>query len=264
MILTSPDSLGYVPKKIISLVPSQTELLYYLGLERETIGITKFCIHPEAWFKTKTRIGGTKSLNIEKINELGPDLIIANTEENVKEQVELLAQNFPVWVTDVIDLNDSIKMINNIGQLVGKEPKATDLQSRVKNKFNAFGNVVASIKRPLIPAAYLIWREPIMTIGGDTFINDMMKRCGFQNIFETSTRYPITSIDELKQMGCKLLLLSSEPFPFGEKHIAEFEEKLPGVKIILADGEMFSWYGSRLLEATGYFGRLVRELKMNN
>lgn len=262
MILNSTNSLGYIPKKIISLVPSQTELLHYLGLEKETAGITKFCVHPDSWFKTKTRIGGTKSLNIEKIREIEPDFIIANNEENVKEQVDLLAENFPVWVTDVADLDNSIKMIGNIGQLTGKEGKATDLQSRIKNKFSALQNVVATFKRPKIPAAYFIWREPLMTIGGDTFISDMMKHCGFQNIFEGTTRYPIIDIEALKKMDCRLVLLSSEPFPFSEKHIAEFQAYLPAAKILLVDGEMFSWYGNRLLEAAGYFGKLIRSLEL--
>src|SRR6188768_1955353 len=101
MILQKTSDLGYIPQRIVSLVPSQTELLHGLGLEKETIGITRFCVHPENWFKTKTRVGGTKTININTIHELKPDLIIANKEENVKEQVELLALNYPVWLTDV-------------------------------------------------------------------------------------------------------------------------------------------------------------------
>ncbi|HEX2684244.1 MAG TPA: helical backbone metal receptor, partial [Ferruginibacter sp.] len=101
MILQRPADLPYLPKKIISLVPSQTELLYDLGLEKETIAITKFCVHPSSWLNTKERVGGTKTINLQKIDQLQPDLIIANKEENIKEQVEALALKFPVWVTAV-------------------------------------------------------------------------------------------------------------------------------------------------------------------
>ena len=257
MILTSP-SLNYTPKKIISLVPSQTELLFYLGLENETIGITKFCIHPEIWFRTKTRVGGTKTLNIEKIIALEPDLIIANNEENVKDQVETLAREFPVWVTNVVNFETSIKMISDIGQLVGKEEKIKNLILKIKNKFAALESEIAARNISPIRSAYFIWNNPYMTIGGDTFINDMMKRCGLKNIFEDEKRYPEVSIEQLKKMDCTLILLSSEPFPFAEKHIAELQVELPGVKILLADGEMFSWYGSRLLEAATYFKELIK------
>ena len=257
MILASP-SLNYIPKRIISLVPSQTELLYYLGLEDETIGITKFCVHPEIWFRTKTRVGGTKTLNIEKIIELDPDLIIANNEENVKEQVETLAEKFPVWVTHVVNLDTSIKMISDIGQLVGKEEIIKNLKLKIKNEFATLESEITTYNSSPIRSAYFIWKDPYMTIGGDTFINDMMKRCGLKNIFEDEKRYPEVSIDQLKKMNCALILLSSEPFPFVEKHIAELQAELPGVKILLADGEMFSWYGSRLLEAATYFKELIK------
>ncbi|MEO7524011.1 MAG: helical backbone metal receptor [Ferruginibacter sp.] len=261
MILTSPYSLEYVPKKIISLVPSQTELLHYLELENETIGITKFCIHPQSWFQAKTRIGGTKSLNIEKIKELNPDLIISNSEENVKEEVEFLATMFPVWVTHITDLNSSIKMIDDIGQLTEKQALANMLQSEIKQKFLNLKTVISSIRQPLIRTCYLIWREPIMTIGGDTFINDMLRACGFQNIFEESVRYPVIENEEFKRLDCSLILLSSEPYPFSEKHMAEFQAYFPKAKLLVVDGEMFSWYGSRLLEAPEYFEELVRSLQ---
>ena len=120
MILQSTSGINYIPKRIISLVPSQTELLHYLGLEQETVGITKFCVHPKEWFNTKTRVGGTKAIKKDIIQQLQPDLIIANKEENVKEQVEDLAKDHPVWVTDVNDLESALQMINDIGELTGK------------------------------------------------------------------------------------------------------------------------------------------------
>lgn len=253
MIFTDPKVLQTTPQRIISLVPSQTELLYYLGLEKETIGITKFCIHPGEWFETKARIGGTKSLNVEKIISLQPDLIIANNEENIKEQVEMLAEQLPVWVTDVHDLASALNMITDIGQLTGKTNEAENLVSKIKIAFN---DTDSNQTKALINATYFIWRDPYMTIGGDTFISNMMKYAGYQNMFETSTRYPEVNIEQLKEMNCRLILLSSEPYPFKDKHIHELQEQLPCAKILLVDGEMFSWYGSRLLFSADYFKQL--------
>lgn len=246
MILSSPH-LASRPVRIISLVPSQTELLHYLGLEEETIAITKFCIHPKDWFQNKTRIGGTKAIDIEKIVSLQPDLIIANKEENVKEQVEALATH-PVWVTNVNNLPDAYQMIRDIGQLTVTSATGSALIAAVQNEFSEL-----HAGSDPIPVAYLVWKDPYMTIGGDTFIHDMLEKAGMKNVFEAKRRYPEITIPQLRASGCKMLLLSSEPYPFAQKHIAELSHQLPGIKIKLVDGEMFSWYGSRLLEAARYF-----------
>jgi ABC-type Fe3+-hydroxamate transport system substrate-binding protein len=248
--------LNQPPKRIISLVPSQTELLHDLGLDEEVIGITKFCVHPEKWFRTKTRIGGTKTVNIEKIKELQPDLIIANKEENVKEQIEELEKHFPVFVTDVNSLDDAYQMIYSVGNLVQKTVSA---QRMISNINLGFGEISTLSKN--YSAAYLIWKDPYMTIGGDTFIDDMLYYAGFVNVFSDKSRYPEITIEDLKISGCELLLLSSEPYPFKQKHIDELQEQLPNIKIILVDGEMFSWYGSRLLHAPKYFQELKTKLQ---
>lgn len=251
MILTETGQLTEIPQKIVSLVPSQTELLYDLGLNNETIAITRFCIHPKQWYDQKTRIGGTKALDIEKIKALNPDLIIANKEENVKEQVEQLAEHFRVWVTDVNDLCSACQMISDIGHLTGKAEKAAQLVIAIQNEFE-------KIKLPVQKqrTAYLIWKDPYMTIGGDTFIHDMLLKAGMENVFSGQHRYPETSMTELREKKCDQVLLSSEPYPFREKHFSELQENLPGVKIRLVDGEMFSWYGSHLLKAPEYFNNL--------
>lgn len=258
MILTSTDQLSYKPERIVSLVPSQTELLHYLQLETETIGITKFCIHPTEWFRNKTRIGGTKSVDIEKIMSLKPDLIIANKEENVKEQVEMLAADFPVWVTDVNNISDAYQMIYDIGRLTRKENESANLVDLIKSKFDSVIQI-SNINKS-IPTTYLIWKDPFMTIGGDTFISNMLETAGFNNIFSDQTRYPEITMAQLKVMNCELVLLSSEPYPFKQKHMDELQEQLPGIKVILVDGEMFSWYGSRLLLAPGYFMELQQRI----
>ena len=259
MILLNTASLNYIPKRIISLVPSQTELLYHLGLQSETVGITRFCVHPNTWFHTKARVGGTKTINYDKIHQLKPDLIIANKEENIKEQIEQLALHYPVWLTDVNTFEDALQMISDIGTLTGKNEKALSLNTQIKNAFYD----LSIIKKP-IKTAYMIWRKPYMTVGGDTFINNMLVKCGFQNIFAHRTRYPEISIEELYIANCQLLLLSSEPYPFKQKHVDELSKQLPSTKIILVDGELFSWYGSRLLKAPEYFKNLINNLRQLN
>jgi ABC-type Fe3+-hydroxamate transport system substrate-binding protein len=241
------------PARIVSLVPSQTELLYYLGLDAEVVGITKFCIHPEHWFRTKTRVGGTKNFDLEKVKVLQPDLVLANKEENTKEQIEELATQFPVWVTDVSNLVEALEMIEAVGMLTGKEAEATFLKAHIEQEFEALklDNTYNQIR-----TCYLIWKDPYLTIGGDTFIHDMLQRAEFLNCFANENRYPEVTLEAIRNAGCELLLLSSEPYPFSEKHIALLQPQLPKTKIILVDGEFFSWYGSRLQGAPAYFKKL--------
>ncbi len=251
-IVEIPDT----PKRIVSLVPSQTELLYDLGLREEVVGITKFCIHPEEWFRTKTRVGGTKDVKTERIDALQPDLILANKEENVKEQIDELAKKWPVWVSDINNLEQTLAMILQIGQLTGKFKQADYLQNQMQT---AFRSLIVTDKKPR--TAYLIWKEPYMTVGGDSFIHAMMEHAGLDNVFKAQQRYPETNPEELRSLRCEVVLLSSEPYPFREKHIEELQAQLPGTQILLADGEMFSWYGSRLLKAPAYFQKLREKVK---
>lgn len=258
MILQQVSDLPYLPKRIISLVPSQTELLYDIGLQAETIGITKFCIHPTTWFKIKERVGGTKTINLAKIKELKPHLVIANKEENVREQVEAIGKDFPVWLTDINNLEEALQMIEDIGALTGKQTEATALTISIQKSFDQLEKHKTQNTKP--KTAYLIWQKPYMSVGGDTFINNMLQQCGFENIFSHKTRYPQTSIRELQIANCELLLLSSEPYPFKQKHVDELSIHLPGVKILLVDGEFFSWYGSRLVKAPEYFKKLIETI----
>jgi ABC-type Fe3+-hydroxamate transport system substrate-binding protein len=243
--------LDHPPLRIISLVPSQTELLYHLGAN--VVGITKFCVHPAAWFRALPRVGGTKDIHQEKIAALHPDLIIANKEENDRHQIEALAVQYPVWVSDVHNLTDALAMIRSVGELVGKPQKAHALAASIEKGFNELKPLTHPLR-----IAYFIWRNPWMTAGGDTFIHDMLQCCGFINLFSTQSRYP--TFDPAALTNCDLVLLSSEPYPFRDKHIAEIQNLLPGVIVRLVDGELFSWYGSRLLQAPLYFRHLLAGL----
>ena len=255
--------ISIFPKRIISVVPSQTELLYDLGLDYEVIGITKFCVHPEIWFKNKTRVGGTKQLNLDKIRSLQPDLIIANREENVQEQINELANDFPVWISDINDLNDALSMITSIGTITGKEEKAKVIHNQIEEKF---GILKAAIQEKN-QAVYLIWKDPFMTAGGDTFINEMMEHARFSNLFKNQRRYPVITPDDIlfgngeNNKANGLVILSSEPYPFGTKHIHELQQQMPGYRFLLVDGEMFSWYGSRLEKAPAYFLELQKQIQ---
>ena len=249
------DQLGrrvhipFPPRRIVSLVPSQTELLCDLGAS--VVGITKFCIHPDEWFRTKTRIGGTKQLHLDIIRSLSPDLIIANKEENDPAQVKALMEEFPVWVSDIHTLADALDMMQSIGDIIDRREQALLLNTQITRHFSTLRAGTGS------KSAYFIWRDPWMVAGGDTFIHEMMKVCGFENVFAGLDRYPVVTMEQLKETGAQLVLLSSEPYPFKEKHIAEIQAILPAAKILLVDGEMYSWYGSRLLHAPAYFRSIL-------
>ncbi len=242
------------PKRIISVVPSQTELLFDLGLNEEVIGITRFCIHPADKVKQKTLVGGTKTLNLRAIYDLNPDFILANKEENTRDQIEVLQQRYPVHVTDINTLPDALAMIREVGNLVGKSDKAEDLANQIENALLPFAQVPGGL------VAYLIWRKPYMVAAADTFIHAMLEQAGFQNAFAGQTRYPVVSAEELKMAQPDLIFLSSEPYPFGQKHITELQAICPSARIRLVDGEVFSWYGSRLLRASDYFRNLRNEI----
>jgi ABC-type Fe3+-hydroxamate transport system substrate-binding protein len=250
-----PVSIKLQPSRIISLVPSQTELLHDLGLNEEVVGITRFCIRPAEWFHTKRRVGGTKQLHLDLIGELQPDLIIANKEENEKTQIEVLAKKFPVWISNINNLKDACKMISEIGIITDTTKKASTLVEQVRKNFSSL-----LMEGPAPTAAYFIWRNPYMVAGGNTFINAMMEAAGFENIFKDESRYPEIHLEELKIKNPELILLSSEPYPFQQKHLDELQLLLPHARIILVDGEMFSWYGSRLLQSPSYFAGLQRRL----
>lgn len=243
------------PKRIISLVPSQTELLFDLGLENEVVGVTKFCIHPKEKVKIKTKIGGTKNFNFDAIDALQPDLIIGNKEENNQEGIEKLREKYPVWMSDIFSLEDSFDMIRKVGKLTGTSENAIEIAAKTEAAF-------AALPQPekKISAAYFIWKNPYMAAGRNTFINDMLHRCGFENVFANAERYPEISIEMLQKTRPEVILLSSEPYPFQEKHFAEFQEICPEAKVMIVDGEMFSWYGSRLLKAPAYFQKLLASI----
>jgi len=248
--------LESAPSRIVSLVPSQTQLLHFLGLEDEVVGISKFCIYPVEWFRSKNRVGGTKSVDIEKIKALNPDLIIGNKEENSVDDIEVLKNVAPVWMSDIYTFKDALEMIKIISEITGKSRKGSELIHEIQESFKSLRAKVEELSDKERSVLYYIWKDPYMVSGKNTFVDNMLSECGLINATNLE-RYPeIEKIDK----DPKLIFLSSEPFPFKESHIEEFQTKFPNSKIILIDGEMFSWYGSKLKDAPSYFEKLISEI----
>ncbi|HEY0897791.1 MAG TPA: helical backbone metal receptor [Sphingobacteriaceae bacterium] len=253
--ITFTDQMGkrvvvpFPPKRIVSLVPSQTELLFDLGLEEAVVGITKFCIHPQDKFKSTAKVGGTKKLHLDKIRELMPDLIIGNKEENDQAQIEELMTEFPVWMSDIHTLDDAYGMMEGIGAVTGTTKEAQELIDSIKM---AFADFQTSLKPgSQLRVAYFIWKDPYMVAGPNTFINEILQLGGWINAVSDS-RYPELSESAIKKLNPDLIFLSSEPYPFKDKHVAEFKEFCPDSKVLIVDGELFSWYGSRLRHTPQY------------
>jgi ABC-type Fe3+-hydroxamate transport system substrate-binding protein len=269
MFCKIPDQLGRViqidqlPQRIISLVPSQTELLIELGLRDRLVGITRYCVHPAGLIDEKVVVGGTKKIVESRIIELQPDLIICNREENTKEIVSFCDHIAPTYISDIDTLENALEMIADLGELTGTKFKSKSLIRNISNAFK-------SLPKPEIDqkALYLIWKKPYMGVGEGTFINDMLQKAGFTNAAQQFSRYPEFEIQEIVKLQPDVIFLSSEPYPFTTDDIAELKlafltapsqhpikpNVIPDFKVV--DGEMFSWYGSRLLKTPEYLQNL--------
>jgi ABC-type Fe3+-hydroxamate transport system substrate-binding protein len=238
------------PQRIVSLVPSLTELLAALGLDRQVVGLTRFCVRPSGWKHRKTIVGGTKQLNLERLLQLAPDLVLANWEENTRQMVEALEPHVPVFVTHVRTLDEALRMIRQIGCLTATEAIAEQLAATIEERFALLPSF------PPVRTLYLIWRNPYMSIGSDTFIHDILSRGGFINVCAAQTRYPVLSEEVIQALQPEVVLLSSEPYPFKETHIEALRPLCPKATFLLVDGQLFSWYGARLLETPAYLQQL--------
>ncbi|MGV6829511.1 MAG: ABC transporter substrate-binding protein [Flavobacteriales bacterium] len=236
------------PIRIVSLVPSQTELLVDLGLEEKLVGITKFCVHPSHLKKNKVIVGGTKKVSYSKIAALSPDIIICNKEENTQEMVAQLEKIAPVWISDIYTIKDNLQMIIKLGQLFKVKAKAEEICDIIKSEQQKFSSFIKN--KPTKKAAYLIWKNPYMLAGTNTFINELLMLNNFKNIAASNSRYPEIKISDLQKAD--VVLLSSEPFPFKIKDVQNLK-KILNKEVFLVDGEYFSWYGSRLQKAFSYF-----------
>lgn len=246
--------LEKIPERIVSLVPSQTELLFDLGLGERVVGITKFCIHPDEWFRSKIRVGGTKNLHLDQIEKLLPDLIIGNKEENTLSDIVELEKKYPVYMSDIFTVDDAFQMISDVGNLTGTSEKSNQFIREIKYDLESF-------KPQSLKVLYLIWANPFMAAGEHTFIGDVIRRTGLKNcLSDPNARYPELTLEQIVELNPDVIFLSSEPFPFNESHAQEIAAKFSG-KIVFVDGEIFSWYGSRMKLMKEYFTHLFQRLK---
>ena len=253
-------SFSSYPKRIISLVPSQTELLFHLGLDKEVVGVTKFCIYPTDWKTRKTIVGGTKNLKMDLIKELNPDLIIANKEENDEDSLRKLMPIFPVWISNIKRLEDAFQMILSVGRITNSESTSFTWTEKIKKQFKILSLLPKQPRR----VAYLIWNNPLMSVNQDTFIHSLLELNQWDNCFKDKlNRYPEITEEELVDSNPEMVFLSSEPFPFKDKHIDRFKQLLPESRVVLVNGEYFSWYGSRLVDSPAYFSSLHKSLLPN-
>jgi ABC-type Fe3+-hydroxamate transport system substrate-binding protein len=231
--------LPEIPKRIICLVPSITELVAYFEMDDEVVGITKFCIYPTTWFQNKERVGGTKNIDIDKVSSLHPDLIIGNKEENTKDDIEALMAFAPVWMSDVNSIEDANNLVASLAEIFNKQNKGQALIGDLKKYYltHASEGVGKSV-------LYFIWHSPGFVAGKKTYIDSYLTSIGYQNCV-TMDRYP--DISTLESLDPDIVLLSSEPFPFNESHVAYYKELFPNAEIKLVDGERYSWYGVRTL-----------------
>lgn len=249
--------LPHSPVRLVSLVPSTTETLFALGRGDDLVGYTRFCVHPQDKVTSEKWIGGTKNPKVDKIIALAPDMVLANREENRREDIEALeGAGIPVWVAEPRTVAEAIDDIRKVGIVVGRSDEghhlAEDLQGIMSTDRN--GTSPQTV-------AYLIWRDPYMVAGEETFITNMLAQGGFRNPFVG--RYPEVTLNDLHTVD--RIFLASEPFPFAEKHRDELIALgIPAAKIQLVDGELLSWHGVRLREGLPYVRRLRIQSEMKN
>lgn len=250
---TVQDALGrsvtytYPPKRIVSLCPGITDTLFALELKEEVVGRTRFCIHPSPAVLDVEAVAGTKDIQLDAILRLKPDLIFAEKEENTLAIVEALEQHIPVYVAEVQSVHEAYEMIEDIGDVTDRRQQARDLITDIQDGFESLQGLTSG------SAMYIIWKKPYMAAGRTTYIDSLLETLGFSNPVTTfSGRYPELTAQDFQSSNPDLVLLASEPYPFKEKHIPEFQDILPHATISPIDGEMF-WYGPRMLEAASYF-----------
>ncbi len=244
------------PQRVISLCPSLTETLVDLGLGPRLVGRTRFCIHPIDVMREIPNVGGTKDVSFDRIRALKPDLIIGEKEENTAAMIEALAAEYPVYMTDVVDLASAHEMVLQLGAITDTQTQAAELAERIAHSWAKVTPLPAAM-----PCLYFIWKSPWMVVGADTYIDSVLKKCGFDNLATAwEGRYPVLDENNFFPKTPLVVLLSTEPYPFKESQIAEIEAFIPGAVVRIVDGEMFSWYGSHMVGVENYLNLLLKDV----
>ena len=246
--------------RIVSLVPSLTELLFSLGLQENLVGRTGFCIHPKGLVRRVSKVGGTKSVDVAKIRKLAPTHLVVNIDENPRDVVQELTTFVPhVIVTHPIQPEDNLGVYRLLGGIFGREARAAELAAEFEHELEITRTLTADLPRQGV--LYLIWKSPWMTVSRDTYISRMLDLVGWDTLpARTHARYPTVQLVPPQLAGVHHVLLSTEPYSFVERHIAEIRDGLPAdadIRVSLIDGGMTSWYGSRAIEGLRY----LRELR---
>jgi ABC-type Fe3+-hydroxamate transport system substrate-binding protein len=245
------------PWRIVSLVPSLTEALFAFGLGECVAGVTRYCVEPAADVALKPKIGGTKNVDVAQVAALQPDLVLANVEENTQSDVAALeAAGLRVFLTYARTVSEAIAELAVIASMAGAEEAARPIVEGAKE---ALADALAANARRRAPPTFCpIWRNPWMTIGPDTYIHDVLESCGAANVYaDAAGRYPVLDLAEVASRRPEVVLLPDEPYRFGEKHVPEVVETLPGVRIHLVDGKMLGWYGPRIAESLRSLQRII-------
>ena len=243
---------SFYPSRIVSLVPSTTETLYKLGINDRIVGVTRYCVHPKEARQEKSIVGGTKQLNWEAVKNCRPDLVIGNQEENSKQIFQdLQAMNIPYYIAFPKTIDDALDDLENLGKLLNASTRAREIGTMIKSARR-------SCNKTKFRFAYLIWRRPYMTLNDQTFISEMLQEIGGVNVFQGHPeRYITCQPAEILAHSPDVVLLSSEPYPFKEKHIPELlQAGFARQQIKFIDGEMCSWHGVRLVEAFDYLNKV--------
>ena len=255
-------ALARADARIVSLVPSVTELLFALGMGGQLVGRTGFCLHPKDSIKTVPKVGGTKSVDIDAIRALAPTHLIVNIDENEKPTIDQLASFVPnVIVTHPLGPLDNLSLFRLLGGIFGRQSRAEELCKAFQRAYSEAVGACANLPRERV--LYLIWKAPWMTVSRDTYISRTLAAVGWDTVdIESKARYPELELAPELLSHIDRVLLSSEPYAFREKHLDEIRRLLPGTRrsspatASLINGEMTSWYGSRAIEGMQYLSRL--------
>ena len=233
--------------RLICLVPSLSEILYALDLEDAVVGITRYCVHPPKWLETKAVVGGTKDPKLEKIIALKPTLVIANDEENRKDDVVALREaGCRVYVSHIETFSDLITCIDDLSELLQRTAVAQRLSANLTMHYDRLKDALLTTPHRPPKVLYLIWRRPYMAVAQNTWIDHILTHLGCLNACAHLSRYPVIELTQLAELKVDYVFLSSEPYSFKEKHIDEITKAHPEITSLLVDGEVFSWYGPRL------------------
>lgn len=242
--------------RIVSLVPSITELLCELGLAPQLVGRTGFCIHPAEQVRSIAKVGGTKDVNLEKIRRLAPTHVVLNIDENNKPDAEALAQFVPnIIVTHPLGPRDNLPLARLLGGIFGAEERAEAWCATFEQ---AWARLQGAPKGAPATVLYCIWQDPWMTVSSDTYIARMLAEIGWQTPQLGSVRYPAFTWSEQLLAGIDGVLLSTEPYRFTQAHADALEKQL-GKPVHLVDGEMMSWYGSRSAAGLDYLREMAQQ-----